>query len=527
MTHCDFNEDCLMLEEIKKIILTKTGNINSKRNYAWLVNNGHGDLYDNIMSTFSEYSDFRNKVLAILNGDYCRCATCNNIMKFHYNKTKIQYCSPSCGNNSHKKKSGRKISKEEKDKRKSTSMKRYGAECFLASEYGKSRIKNTLIEKYGVNNSYKIPEIYNKRYSESTTQSRAASIIKYKAQYIESLGIKIPDSVELKDISIGRRGKEYSKELIEILLGISPPNIEVIRTNRINAYPLLHKYGLMDSGVASWQLEIQSWLTKIGINYIQNDRTKLAPKEIDILIPEYNIGIECNGVFWHSYPNKLDKNYHINKTNDAIAVGINLLQFWDYEWKESKNIVKSIISAKLGIIDNKIYARCCDVRLVSTQAARKFFNHTHLYGFSPASYYIGLFYKDELVMCASFMKSMFDKTYSWEVIRVSSKLNTVVVGGISKILKYFTDNNSGSIISYADRRISDGNSYTKCGFINVGTTSPNYFYYKNNKKVSKYQLQHEFNMTEDENMMMSAGWLKCYDCGSLKFVLDKYSKERI
>lgn len=46
-----------------------------------------------------------------------------------------------------------------------------------------------------------------------------------------------------------------------------------------------------------------------------NDMTLLNGKEIDILIPQLKIGIEFNGLYWHSEEVHSDKNYHLNKTN--------------------------------------------------------------------------------------------------------------------------------------------------------------------------------------------------------------------
>lgn len=50
--------------------------------------------------------------------------------------------------------------------------------------------------------------------------------------------------------------------------------------------------------------------------------------EIDIFIPELNIGIEFNGLFWHSKDRK-PSNYHFNKSLLADAAGIKLIQIWE------------------------------------------------------------------------------------------------------------------------------------------------------------------------------------------------------
>ena len=53
----------------------------------------------------------------------------------------------------------------------------------------------------------------------------------------------------------------------------------------------------------------------------------------------------------------------------------------------------------------------------------------------------------------------------YELLRFCNKLNTNVVGGAGKLLKFFIDKYKPSkIISYCDRRWSNGNLYEKNRF---------------------------------------------------------------
>ncbi|MBQ2174523.1 MAG: hypothetical protein II453_05515 [Alphaproteobacteria bacterium] len=52
-------------------------------------------------------------------------------------------------------------------------------------------------------------------------------------------------------------------------------------------------------------------------NVIHNDRTVLNGKEIDVYVPSKKIGFEYNGVVWHSEKFGKDKNYHLEKLNEA------------------------------------------------------------------------------------------------------------------------------------------------------------------------------------------------------------------
>ena len=102
----------------------------------------------------------------------------------------------------------------------------------------------------------------------------------------------------------------------------------------------------------------------------------------------------------------------------------------------------------------------------------------------------GLFFNDdELVAVMTFGKPRFDRKHDWEMIRFASKLGMNVAGGASKLLAYFRRNHSGSIVSYADRRYSEGNLYGRLGFKLESVSSPNYVWVKNSTVLTRYQCQ--------------------------------------
>ena len=125
-----------------------------------------------------------------------------------------------------------------------------------------------------------------------------------------------------------------------------------------------------------------------------------------------------------------------------------------------------------------------------------------------------------------FGKPRFNKKYDYELIRFCSKMNINVVGAASKLFKHFKINYNGSIISYANRRFSNGNLYETLGFTKIDETKPNYFYIKgktllSRNKCQKHKLKNlldnfDENLSEHENMLNN-GYLKVYDCGNLVF----------
>ena len=254
-------------------------------------------------------------------------------------------------------------------------------------------------------------------------------------------------------------------------------------------------------------------------------------KEVDVFIPSLNIGIEYNGLRWHSEEFGRGEKYHLDKTLQSEKQGIQLIHIFEDEWLYKKEIVKSRLLNLVGKTPNKIYARRCEIKEVSSGDSMKFLEQNHIQGSVGSQIKIGLYYNDELVSLMNFSKPRINiggkkEEGTYELIRFSNKLNTTVVGGASKLLKYFERNsNPKEIISYADRRWSQGNLYTQLGFDFIHFSQPNYFYVKSKRRENRFGYRKSIlvkqgfdkNKTEKE-IMQERGFNRIYDCGTLKFM---------
>jgi len=84
----------------------------------------------------------------------------------------------------------------------------------------------------------------------------------------------------------------------------------------------------------------------------------------------------------------------------------------------------------------------------------------------------------------TFGKSRFDKAYEWELLRFCNKIGYHIPGGASKLLKYFERTyRPQSLISYADRRWSQGKLYDALGFECLHESPPNYWYWKSSSDL--------------------------------------------
>lgn len=117
----------------------------------------------------------------------------------------------------------------------------------------------------------------------------------------------------------------------------------------------------------------------------------------------------------------------------------------------------------------------------------------------------------------------------YEMLRFCNKLNTQVVGGASKLLKYFIKFYKPELITtYADRRYSNGSLYLKLGFKHEYNTQPNYYYFKKNSLIREYRYKYRKNVLvnsghdsakTEHQIMNDAGFLKIYDSDNMKFTL--------
>jgi G:T-mismatch repair DNA endonuclease (very short patch repair protein) len=270
------------------------------------------------------------------------------------------------------------------------------------------------------------------------------------------------------------------------------------------------------------ELEICEFLDEYNIDYEQSNRYILNGKELDIVIHSKKIAIEFNGLYWHSESMLKGNVYHRQKYVNCKKEGYQLISIFEPEWIFKKDIVKSIILAKLNIYKEKIGARKCELKIVTVSTARKFFVENHIQGFSGGTH-IGLFFKDQLVSCISFRKNKND----YELTRFVNKKNTLVHGAFSKLLKYFINNNSfESIFTFADLRYFEGQVYEKNGFKFVQNVPPSYYYFKGLKLFHKRNFQHkrlkekfknyDSKLTEYQNCL-NHGHDRIWDCGKLKF----------
>lgn len=401
-----------------------------------------------------------------------------------------------------------------KQKQLKTNTERYGYISPTLEEKVRCKQKATMINRYGVE--------YSGQSKELLAKSLSTRFDKYKKHMYE----------RYKDLDIVQIPKES-------ILQIRCPRCNLVYEIRSELLSLRHfRYKVnpclfcnpVNSYNYSAQNEIAAYLEEKGIQIEISNRQLLDGKELDIFIPSKKIAIEFNGLYWHSDLYK-DKNYHLQKKIDCESQGINLIHIWEDDWIFKKNIVISRLNNLLNIELKKVFARKCEIRQISSNECREFYNMNHLQGAVNAKYNYGLFLDDELISAMSFgglrrSLGQIEKDNTYELYRFCAKIGYICVGGFSKLLKYFIKNiQPFEIITYANRDWSVlENVYKKNGFTFVSFTDINYWYFNKNLKrhhrfqFRKNRITNDKEVTE-KTVMANKDYNRIFDCGSIKYKL--------
>ena len=259
-----------------------------------------------------------------------------------------------------------------------------------------------------------------------------------------------------------------------------------------------------------------------------HNKSILNGKEIDLYDEEKKIGIEFNGNFWHNEYGK-NKNYHQQKSLLAEEKGIFIYHIFEYEWIEKKDKIINQLNNLLGLNQEKIYARKCIIKEVDNESKRIFLEENHLQGNDSSSIKLGLYYNNELVSLMTFVKPRFNKKYQYELSRFCSKNNCNVIGGASKLFKYFIEKyNPQSIISYSNIAHTKGKLYETLGFELDSISDPNYVWCNNGHDIlTRYQCQKHkllkqgFKGNTEVEIMHNNGFYRIFDCGNKVWIWKK------
>ena len=278
----------------------------------------------------------------------------------------------------------------------------------------------------------------------------------------------------------------------------------------------------------------------------RRDRTILAPKELDIVLPEHKLAVEYCGMYWHSHgtveDEKKNKYNHYHKYTASAAKGIRLLTIFEVEWGSRKPAIKRLLRNAIGKSKGKLMARKCELRTVTNAEARVFYDKYHPQGGDGNGDHYALFWKSKMVACMRFVYGANDRGDAaqkrvWTLGRYATRVT--VTGGASRLFKAFlAEKNPTEVKSFSDNRHFSGGMYVQLGFHLEEETSPDYqvwsqklglspksHYQRRNipRKLKEHGMidevfDPETDVRTEREMTYLMGARRIYDCGKKRWV---------
>ena len=273
--------------------------------------------------------------------------------------------------------------------------------------------------------------------------------------------------------------------------------------------------------------EIADYVRSLCLEVVQNTRKVISPKELDIWIPEKNVGIEFHGLYWHSggidHTDEYTKTMHREKYDSCKEKGIRLVQFFSDEWRDHRDVCQSMISNRLGKNSMRIGARECELRELAVEERRVFFETSHIAGDTRSSICFGLVKGGEVISAMSFRIPIQKKHGNvCEIARFATKLFTQCPGNAGRLLKagkaWAQSKGFEGIMTYADLRFGEGKAYEKAGFSYVGDSGLSYFYTDGKNRFDRFKYRAQDSLTEKDyavKMSVRPVWA----CGNAVYVL--------
>lgn len=445
-----------------------------------------------------------------------------------------------------------------KDKKKQTNLDKYGSVTPFGNKEIQKKVKQEFLTKYGVENALQSDIVRNKIHE--TNLEKYGSISPFGDKDVQE---------KIKNTNLERYGVEYSirdenirNKIVQSNIANNCPNYDLLRDkDRLIEFLLsvdkekrtsiycAEKLGVNVSTLLAWvskhnirnevslvanrshfEQDIIDWIKSFYSGEIANNTREFKKYEIDIYLKELNLGIEFNGLYWHSdtfIPHK----YHQNKSLYFKDKNIFIVHIYEWEWLNPKMQEKIMIYLKNLILDERqtVYARKCKVNEIDTKIYRDFLEEYHLQGFIGAETKLGLYYNGKLVQVMSFGKGRFG-VKSTELLRLCTHKDYKVVGGAEKLFHYYIKKyNPTQVVSYCNIDKFQGNVYYRLGMKCDKINPPNYVWINSSTLdiKSRYQTQRHLIVSDEcdtrteSEIMRDLGYLKVEDAGTYKFVWEK------
>ena len=216
------------------------------------------------------------------------------------------------------------------EKGKETCMEKYGVPFSFQVEEVKEKIKQTNLERYGVEN----PTYNRALYEESIKKLLKETYEKYTKDLTEVEPLFTAD--EYKGISKEtENGKKINYYPFKCKKCGSEFNAPLMRPRCVKCHPYSRSEG---------EIEMADYIESIYPGeVVYNDPSVLNNNgyNFDVYLPEEKIAFEYNGDYWHNRDDIKERD--AKKKELADEAGIKIVYIWEHEWADNKDEMKKLI----------------------------------------------------------------------------------------------------------------------------------------------------------------------------------------
>lgn len=376
---------------------------------------------------------------------------------------------------------------EFKDLQKQRRMSRTPEDILKASE----TMKQKFIDKYGVTSPSLIPEVRQKisqSLKNRTPEEKQATRNKTIQTNLEKYGVEstnsLPEIIDkklqtfAKNFKNGHNTREHYRNLEFLTLEFVSENFIKDNVFYLEDFRAFFNFGYLAAEKAKNELGItvlnkskryqmqRNLFNIINVtNKVFNTRRVIPNREIDIYLPDFKLGIEFDGLMWHSFGvstyeclnnlNLEDPKHLVYKTDLCLDFGVNLLHFYDVD---DMNLAVDYINSKVGL-NTVIDFRGCEVRPINSETFRNFFVENSLEDSGIHDEFYGVFYENKL----------------YQVVGLGDYAQISTLNGFKINYDIFNFLQCKTKIKF-DRRFGYPDEFLRVGFKIVETLSPECFY---------------------------------------------------
>lgn len=272
------------------------------------------------------------------------------------------------------------------------------------------------------------------------------------------------------------------------------------------------------------QNEIFEWVVSLGVKAYNSDTGTIPGWELDVSVPDAKFAIDFNGLYWHSELVQKNKSQHNVKSRIALKHGIRLFHVFEDEWRDKRDIVKSMVMHRLSMSPTRIFARKCSITILDSKDARDFFAASHIDSHTRCTIAFGLVKDGELVAALSLRKPFHKKWHNrFEVARFATKLNVSVIGALGKLTarakEWAREQGAVGLLTYADTRFGGAECYGNSGWVDDGFTGIGFWWTDCVNRTNRFSTRASSEESEGE-VALRKRVVKIWGCQNRRFLVD-------